>query len=169
MKNIVRIHYTKAFILGEAMKKPLLFSIAISLGAGLLSSLFTLNSREIYQELNKPPFSPPGWVFPIVWIILYILMGVAAYLIFKSVSPERKLALTLYLAQLIVNIIWPILFFRFNAYFLSFLWIVVLWYLVSLTTRLFFRINEKAGWLMVPYLLWVSFAVYLNLLVSIIN
>ena len=96
-------------------------------------------------------------------------MGVAAYLIVKSVSPERKLALTLYFAQLIVNVIWPILFFRFNAYFLSFLWIVVLWYLVSLTTRLFFRINEKAGWLMVPYLLWVSFAVYLNLLISIIN
>ena len=150
-------------------RKLLFFSIAISLLAGLISSLFTLNSREIYQELNKPFLAPPGWVFPIVWTILYICMGIAAYFIFISISPDKKTALTLYLVQFVVNMIWPILFFRVHAYFLSFLWIVLLWYLVSLTTRLFFRMNEKAGWFMVPYLLWVSFAVYLNLFISIIN
>jgi tryptophan-rich sensory protein len=125
--------------------------------------------NQLYQELVKPPLSPPGFIFPIVWTILYIFMGIAVYLVFKTKSRDRKVALALFTIQLFVNLVWPVLFFRLKAYFVAFLWLIFLWYLVSLTTRVFFRVNQKAGRWMIPYLLWVIFAGYLNLAIVILN
>lgn len=147
--------------------KPLLISLAISLGTGVLASLMTSNSMEIYANLYKPPLAPPGWVFPVVWTILYILMGISAYLIYISDSEDKKVALTLYLVQLGSTVIWSLVFFRLNAFFLAFTWIIVLWYLIFLTYKQFKEINKTAAYLLIPYLVWVIFAGYLNLAIAL--
>lgn len=147
--------------------KPLLISVAISLGTGVVSALITMGSMGKYKDMYKPPLAPPGWVFPVVWTILYVLMGIAAYLVYETDSEAKKQALALYTSQLFVNAVWPILFFNFNAYLLAFAWLLLLWYLVSCTVREFYSIRPAAGWLMVPYLVWVTFAAYLNLAIAV--
>ena len=121
--------------------KSLLISLAVSLGTGAAA----------------------GWVFPVVWGVLYLLMGIAAWLVFISENPDRKHALALYAAQLAVNALWPILYFRLDAPLAALAVLVLLWYLVYLTLKAFFRISTPAGMCMIPYLLWISFAFYLNL------
>ena len=147
--------------------RPLFISLLLSLGTGALSSLFTADFREQYAALYKPPFAPPGWIFPIVWTILFILMGIAAYLVYVSDSPEKKDALTLYLIQLFVNFSWSIIFFGWNAYFLAFTWLLLLLYLVYLTTKEFYEINKLAGILLIPYLIWLVYAGYINLSIAL--
>lgn len=147
--------------------KSLLVSLAISLGAGILGNIVGGNRNGQYEQLYQPPLAPPGWVFPIVWTILFILMGIAAYLIYESDSPEKKEALGIYAAQLIANIGWSLIFFGLDAYLLAFAWILLLWYLIFLTWQSFRKINKTAGWLLVPYLAWVTFATYLNLAIAI--
>lgn len=147
--------------------KSLLVSLAISLGAGVLGNIAGGNSSGQYEQLYQPPLAPPGWVFPIVWTILFILMGIAAYLIYESDSPEKKEALGIYAAQLIANIGWSLIFFGLDAYLLAFAWILLLWYFIFLTWQSFRKINKTAGWLLVPYLAWVTFATYLNLAIAI--
>ncbi|MDF2845595.1 MAG: TspO and like protein [Herbinix sp.] len=112
--------------------KELLISIAISLGVGALSGFLTRNSMSIYQELIKPPLSPPGWLFPVVWTILYVLMGISAYLIYTSDSKEKDQALLIYALQLIVNFCWSLVFFNQQNYLLAFTILVALWVLIIL-------------------------------------
>ncbi|WP_418772107.1 TspO/MBR family protein, partial [Neglectibacter timonensis] len=107
--------------------KPLLLSLLISLGTGGLAALFTGNSMEFYQSLKQPPLSPPGWVFPLAWTILYSLMGVAAYLVWMRDSTGRNGALFFYGLQLIFNFVWPLLFFNARAYLASLIWLLLLW------------------------------------------
>ena len=149
--------------------KSLLISIAISLGAGVLSAVLSGNSMEQYEQLYKPPLSPPGWLFPIVWTILFILMGIAAYLVYKSETEgERKrAALTVYAGQLLVNVGWSIIFFGGEAYLVAFAWLVLLWFLIYRTIRHFWEIDRTAGILLLPYILWVTFAGYLNLAIAL--
>lgn len=147
--------------------KPLIVSLLISLGAGALSSILTADSMQQYMQMYKPPLSPPGFIFPIVWTILYILMGIASYLVYLSPSEDKKAALTVYLIQLAANVIWSVIFFRFDAYLLAFAWLVFLWYLIYITIKQFYPINKTAAILMVPYLAWVTFAGYLNLAIVI--
>lgn len=147
--------------------KSLLVSLAISLGAGVLGNIVGGNRDGQYEQLYQPSLAPPGWVFPIVWTILFILMGIAAYLIYESDSQEKKEALGIYAAQLIANIGWSLIFFGLDAYLLAFAWILLLWYLIFLTWQSFRKINKTAGWLLVPYLAWVTFATYLNLAIAI--
>ncbi len=147
--------------------KPLFISLLLSLGTGALSSLFTPDSRGQYSTLYKPPFAPPGWLFPVVWTILFILMGVAAYLVYVSDSPGKTEALKLYLVQLLVNFGWSIIFFRWNAYFLAFTWLLLLLYLVYLTTKEFYEIDKIAGILLIPYLVWLVYAGYINLSIAL--
>lgn len=147
--------------------KPLFVSLLLSLGTGALSSLFTPNSREQYMTLYKPPFAPPGWLFPVVWTILFVLMGVAAYLVYISDSPDKNETLKLYLVQLLVNFGWSIIFFNWNAYFLAFTWLLLLLYLVYLTAKEFYEINKTAGLLMVPYIIWLIYAGYINLSIAL--
>jgi len=151
--------------------KQLLICLAIPLGVGGLSALLTKDSMETFSQLNQPPLSPPGWLFPIVWTILFTLMGIASYLVLTSRASPRAIrtALTVYGIQLAVNFFWSILFFNLGLYLLSFFWLLLLWGLILLTLLLFRRISAKAGWLLLPYLLWVTFAGYLNLSIYILN
>lgn len=155
-------------------KRPiltLLISVAIAEGVGLLSGLLAGNSGQVYQTINQPPLAPPGWVFPVVWTILYALMGIAAGLVYLNNGDERakEQALTYYILQLAVNFSWSIIFFRFEAYALAVAVILLLDFLVIMTTRYFFNISRAAGWLMVPYLIWLLFATYLAIGVYLLN
>lgn len=142
--------------------KKLVACIALPLAVGALSSLLTRDAMSLFAAAEKPPLSPPGWLFPIVWTVLYILMGIACYLIWTSGKPNRA-ALGLYAAQLFCNFVWPLLFFHLQAFLLSFFWLVLLWILILQTAIAFSRISKPAGYLLIPYLLWVTFAGYLNL------
>ena len=143
-------------------KKSLIVSLAISLGVGGLSALLSRNSMDIYDFINQPPLSPPGWVFPVVWTILYILMGIAAWLVWQEGTPVRREPLKLYAWQLVFNFFWTLIFFNAQRFGLALIWIVILWCLILATMRAFRRVRPEAGKLMLPYLIWVSFAVYLN-------
>lgn len=148
--------------------KKLILCIVLPLAVGGLSALLTRGGMETFGALNKPALSPPGWLFPVVWTLLYILMGIASYLVLTSGKPNRA-ALTVYALQLVFNFFWSIIFFGFGAYLFAFVWLVILWLLILVTMILFFRISETAGYLLLPYLLWVTFAGYLNLYIYILN
>ncbi len=132
--------------------------IAVSLSAGFIGSRFP--PGEWYQGLEKPSWNPPSWVFGPVWTLLYILMGIAVWLVWK----ERGFSTGVYLfiAQLVLNAVWSWLFFGLNRPDLAFYEIVVLWLLILLTMMVFWRVRPAAGALFIPYLLWVSFASVLN-------
>ena len=123
---------------------------------------------ETFQSLNKPALSPPGWLFPVVWTVLYILMGIASYLVLTSGQPNRA-ALTVYGIQLVFNFFWSINFFNHESYLFAFIWLVFLWILIFTTMILFYRISKPAGYLLLPYLLWVTFAGYLNFCIYLLN
>ncbi len=150
--------------------KKLIICIAIPLAVGGLSALLTRNSMETFNRLNQPPLSPPAWLFPVVWTILYVLMGIASYIVLTSGKPYRaQTALTLYGIQLFFNFCWSIIFFNWEMYLFAFIWLLIMWVLIILTTMLFYRIERKAGYLMIPYIVWVTFAAYLNLGIYILN
>ena len=151
--------------------KTFLICLAIPLGVGLLSSILTGGGMGDYGILNNPPLSPPGWVFPIVWTTLYLLMGYASYRVYTSGSDPIavKKALKLYAIQLGFNFLWPLVFFGLQWYWAAFVLLLALWVAIYLTIRSFSAIDEKAGDLLIPYLLWVTFAGYLNAGVAILN
>ena len=150
--------------------KKLMICLIIPLGTGGLSALFS-GGMSSYQITNQPPLSPPGWIFPVVWTILYLLMGYASYRVLLSDADKNQIqkALRLYGAQLVLNFLWPIIFFGFDAYLLAFIVLIGLWVLIFLTIRTFSKIDETAGNLLLPYLLWVTFAGYLNLAIYLLN
>lgn len=150
--------------------KKLLVCVLIPLLVGGLSALITMGSMENFSSLNKPPLSPPGWLFPVVWTILFVLMGIASYIVLERGSfAETRTALFFYGVQLFFNFFWSIFFFNFELYYFSFLWLLALWVLIIITAVLFFRISKPAGYLMIPYIIWVTFAGYLNLGIAILN
>ena len=149
--------------------KPLLIQFAISLGVAGLSALSTMNSMGLYQSLNRPPLSPPGWLFGVVWTILFVLMGLSAYLVWITDSEDKKPALRLYGIQLGVNFVWSILFFCLQAYWFAFLWLLLLWVLIIAMIIAFMKVSFPAAMLQIPYLLWVTFAGYLSLFVALLN
>lgn len=150
--------------------KKLIICLAIPLAVGGLAALLSGGMGD-FQSVNQPPLSPPGWVFPVVWTILYLLMGYASYRVLVSGAESHQIrkALTLYGAQLALNFLWPIIFFGFDLYLVAFLILIALWVLIFLTIRAFSKIDERAGDLLLPYLLWVTFAGYLNLGVFLLN
>lgn len=143
----------------------LLLSIGLCLGAGIVGSFFTISTIPTwYVTLNKPFFSPPNFVFGPVWTVLYILMGISLYLIWvKSKVPN------VFWVQLILNTAWSIIFFGMKNPTLALLDIAALWISMFLTIKAFSKINKLAGKLLIPYLLWVTFASYLNLMIEILN
>lgn len=143
--------------------------MALSLGGGALVSLFIPNSASTYANLNLPVFAPAGYIFPIVWSILYVLIGVSGYLIMVSDHPNKGKAIKLYLVQLFVNFLWPLFFFSLQAYLFSFFWIILLWLLVFYLIFNFYDIDETASYLLVPYLLWITFASILNICIYYMN
>lgn len=150
-------------------KRKLIIFILIPLAVGLVSGILSKNSMSMYNSLNQPALSPPGWVFPVVWTILYILMGVSSYLIATSPSQKKQEALLLYAIQLFLNFIWSPIFFGLGNYLLAFLVLVLLWYVIVKMIRAFFRIDPTAALLQIPYLLWITFAGYLNLAIIFLN
>ena len=155
----------------RAKWKTLVFALAIPLGVGGLSSLLTRKEMDAFSHLNQPPLSPPTWLFPVVWTILFLLMGLASWLVYRSDAPDGVIrrALTVYGIQLGVNFLWSILFFNLKWYLFSFFWLLLLWGLILVTMILFFPIRKPAGWLLVPYVLWVTFAGYLNFGIYLLN
>ena len=150
--------------------KKLLICLAIPLAAGGLATLLS-GGMDRYQVMNQPPLSPPGWIFPVVWTVLYLLMGYASYRITESDVPkeDRRKALIFYGIQLFLNFLWPVVFFGLQWYFAAFVLLLVLWAFIYLTMHFFEMIDETAETLLIPYLLWVTFAGYLNLGVALLN
>ena len=149
--------------------KPYIFSILLAFTVGGLSALATANNMNIYDKINPPPLSPPGWLFPVVWSILYVLMGVSAAIIFTSDSAQKDDALFFYAISLVLNFSWSIFFFNMQSFIISFIILVALWLSILITIIKYYKINKPAAWLQLPYLLWVTFAGYLNLAIAILN
>lgn len=150
---------------------PLLINLIIPVAGGALVGYINKNSFEVYKNLEKPFFSPPGIVFPIVWTILYIMMGIAAYRFymknkFKGFSSDGYFY---YMLQLICNFTWTFIFFTFRLYGLSFLWIIVIIILVFIVILKFLKLDRIAGVLMIPYIIWLHFAGLLNYFIWILN
>lgn len=152
-------------------RKSLLVCLLIPVAVGSLSALLTRGSMQAFLALNKPPLSPPGWLFPVVWTVLYVCMGLASYFALKSTAPpqERRSALTLYGVQLFFNFLWPIIFFYLQQYLLAFFWLLALWLLIYVTLHAFIKLDKRAGLLLIPYIAWVTFAGYLNFGVFLLN
>lgn len=151
--------------------KTLTACLLIPVAAGALSAFLTRNGMQAFEQARQPVLTPPQWLFPIVWTVLYLMMGTASYLVAVSKKPLqlRRQALTVYAFQLAVNVIWPLIFFNLRQYLLAFIWLIFLWLLVWLTFTAFSRVNKTAGKLLVPYLLWLLFAAYLNFSVYLLN
>lgn len=145
-------------------------AIAIPEVVGALAGLLTRGGVEAFQQLPQPALTPPAIVFPIVWTILYALMGISLARIWLAPeSPERTRGLSLFLYQLIFNFFWSFFFFNMQAFGFSLLWIIVLWVLIGLMSLSFYKTDRLAAWLQVPYFLWVTFATYLNYMVWQLN
>ncbi len=148
-------------------KSSLIISILIPVLIGTLSSLFSGNMST--SMFNKPSFSPPSFLFPIVWTILYILMGISSYIIYSSDSPNKRKALIIYAVQLFFNFFWSILFFGFSQYLFAFIWLIILIILIIIMIYQFYAIEPLAAFLQIPYLLWCLFAAYLNFIIYRLN
>lgn len=151
--------------------KLLAICIAIPLATGVLAGILTSGSMEAFSELNKPALSPPGFLFPIVWTILYVLMGISSYLVLTLGQVKNKIkdALFTYGLQLIFNFFWSIWFFNLEWYLFAFVWLLILWVLILNTIVSFYQISKTAAYLLIPYLLWVTFAGYLNYSIYLLN
>jgi tryptophan-rich sensory protein len=138
--------------------------------AGIIGSFFTISAIPVwYATLQKPFLNPPGWVFGPVWTTLYLLMGISLWLIWKSDSKEKKKAIWLFLLQLVLNAIWSPLFFGARSIGEALAVIVLLWAAIVLTILVFTKISKVAAYLLIPYILWVSFATYLNFALWVLN
>ncbi len=144
--------------------KTYAFWIVLSESAGALSGWLSREGTAVFSETAvQPPLSPPAILFPIVWTILYLLMGIgAARVSIAPPSPERSKGLNLFIVQLVVNFFWSLIFFNAGAYGFAFLWLLLLWVLVLLMILSFRKVDPLAAWLQLPYLLWLTFAAYLN-------
>ena len=150
------------------MNKPNVRQYALFIGlseaVGLLSGLISREGTVLYSQLaRKPPLSPPGWVFPVVWTVLYALMGISAARVWAAPKQQaRSRGLNLFIAQLIVNFFWSPIFFNARAYGLALVWLLLLWVLVLLMILEFRKSDKTAAYLQIPYLLWLTFAACLN-------
>jgi tryptophan-rich sensory protein len=150
--------------------KPYIFWILLAEGVGLLAALLTRDAMTIYNfTITKPPLSPPAYVFPVVWTILYALMGIGAARVATSDNRKNNVALNLFVIQLIVNFFWSFFFFNAQAFGFAAIWLVLLWVLVLLMIIAFWKVDRLAAWMQIPYLIWLTFAAYLNFGVYLLN
>ncbi|MBQ4429713.1 MAG: tryptophan-rich sensory protein [Clostridia bacterium] len=149
--------------------KTYIISIAVALGAGLVSSLVSMGKQGEYAALKQPPLSPPGWLFPVVWTILFILMGISAARVYLNTPEDFPFALKLYCLQLVLNVLWTPLYFALNLRLAAFVLLLILLGTVIYMTVEFKKIDRTAAYLQIPYIVWLLFAGYLNLATYILN
>lgn len=153
----------------------LIFCLAIPPAVGGLSSLLTKDMMFHFESVAKPPLAPPGFLFPIVWTILYILMGISIYMILtydnknELLISTKNVCIALFIIQLIMNFFWSIIFFGYKLYLPAFFWLLILLAIVIILTILSFKINRVASLMFIPYILWMTFASYLNIGIAILN
>ena len=145
--------------------------VLLTEAVGALAGWLTRGGAEVYRtQVEQPPLSPPSVVFPMVWTVLFALMGVGMALVQGTLpSAARALSLRIFLVQLAFNFCWSIIFFNFQSYGVAFVWLLVLWVLILWMIHSFRKLDTAAAWLQLPYLLWVGFAGYLNLGVWLLN
>lgn len=145
--------------------------IVICEAVGIIAGILSAGGTQLYNAvIMKPAFSPPAWIFPVVWTVLYALMGIsAARITLAPASKERSWGLNLFVAQLIINFFWPLIFFNTQAFGFALLWLILLWVLVLAMILKFRKVDPLAAWLQIPYLLWLTFAVVLNAAVWLMN
>jgi len=148
--------------------RALLFFVGTALAAWVISALLG-GDFSVIQQWNAPPLAPPSWLFFPVWTILYITMGVAAYLVWQTGDIDRTQSIGIYFLQLAVNVLWPLFFFRLQWRLFAFLWILLLIGAVAYTIRRFSAHSTAAAWLLIPYFAWLLFAAYLNLGYYVLN
>jgi len=152
-------------------------AIAVPLCGGFIISLFTRDAMSKFGSFNQPPLAPPAWLFPVAWTVLYVLMGLASYFIWKKGYDSRKVAdksasktaLIIYGIQLVFNFVWTPLFFSLGWYWPAFAWLLVMWVLIIVLMMKAYRISRPAFWMLLPYIIWCTFAVYLNCGIAILN
>lgn len=149
--------------------RSFLYSSAITFIFAILGGIVTYIGMPRFQNTVQPPLSPPAYLFPIVWTLLFLLMSVSAAIIYDSDDEISPKALFLYMIQLTLNFWWCVLFFGFRLYFFSFIWLLLLLLTVFIMTVLFYRVNKLAGILQIPYILWLMFAAYLNFGIWFLN
>lgn len=148
---------------------PLVVLVGVTLGGGALIGFLIRNDMAFYDSLSRPVFAPPGWLFPVVWSILYIAMALSVWLVWRAEAPHRAGLVTLYFVQLAVNLAWPVIFFTLHALGLAFWWLILLWGLVIWMMVAFFHWSKAAGWLLTPYLAWTTFAAVLSFVIARMN
>ncbi len=146
-----------------------LVNLIVPLAVGGLSAILTSDGMEVFKVMDKPPAAPPSWLFPVVWTVLYILMGISAYLVWESRPFFHMREFSVYVLQLTVNFLWPLVFFGGGAYLAAFVLLISLLILAVIMTVLFWKRKKAAGILQLPYILWLLIAAYLNLGVYILN
>ena len=152
--------------------KPYVISILIPLAIGGASALLTMNNMDIYEQIKTPPLSPPSILFPIVWTILYILMGISAAIVYTKSDIDRneaKCGLRTYATSLIFNFLWSIVFFNLRWFGFAFFWLLALLFLILKTIVCYFKVSKIAAYLQIPYAVWVAFAGYLNFAIWMLN
>lgn len=147
----------------------IILAIIIPLAVGGLSALITMNQMELFETVAKPPLAPPRWLFPVAWTILYILMGIASYLLYIADTEEGREALVLYGVQLFFNFFWSIIFFNLEAYWFALIWLFIMWIIILLLLIKSRKVDERAFWLLLPYFIWTTFAFYLNFGIAVLN
>jgi len=149
--------------------KKLVFFIVGTIIIGGLFGFLTMGNMKTYDALIKPPLTPPGILFPIVWSILYVLMAVSLYIVSESNSMNKEQSYLIYIVQLVVNSLWTLLFFGLNLRLIAFIWLILLIILVIKMIIEFYKINKVSAYLQIPYILWITFAAYLNFALYILN
>ena len=151
------------------MSKEEIISLLIPLVGGFLSGLVSMGGMKEFNSLIKPILSPPGFIFPIVWTILYVLMGIGSYLVYNENDYLSSYSLKIYAINLFVNFLWSPIFFGLNLRLFALIWIILLDFIVIYMIYSFYKVNKKAAYLQIPYLVWCLFATYLNLAFYLLN
>lgn len=151
------------------MSKEEIISLLIPLIGGFLSGLISMSGIKEFDMLNKPFLAPPGFIFPIVWTILYVLMGIGSYLVYQENDINSSCCLKIYIINLFVNFLWSPIFFGLNLRLFGLIWIILLDLIVIYMIICFYKVNKKAAYLQIPYLIWCLFATYLNLAYYLLN
>ncbi len=145
-------------------------AIILPLGGGFLVSMFTRSAMTTFNAFKQPLLAPPAWAFPVAWSILYVLMGIASYLIYRlKQSPARSTALKLYVGQLVLNFCWTLIFFNLGWHWPALIWLLAMWGLILALVMKAKELSKSAFYMLLPYLAWCTFAAYLNLGIALLN